>query len=76
MITVEDPVEFTIDGLIQCSTNDKVGRDFDSSLREIVRQDPDIIVLGEIRDKKTAETVMTIFFESFVLYTALIMIRK
>lgn len=58
LITVEDPVEFTIDGLIQCSTNDKVGRDFDSSLREIVRQDPDIIVLGEIRDKETAETVI------------------
>ena len=69
LITVEDPVEFTIDGLIQCSTNDKVGRDFDSSLREIVRQDPDIIVLGEIRDKKTAETVIQAALTGHKVYT-------
>ena len=69
IITVEDPVEFTIDGLIQCSTNDKVGRDFDASLREIVRQDPDIIVLGEIRDKETAETVIQAALTGHKVYT-------
>jgi len=54
IITVEDPVEYLIDGLVQCTVNDKAGRSFESSLREIVRQDPDIIVLGEIRDQMTA----------------------
>jgi type IV pilus assembly protein PilB len=58
IITVEDPVEYLIDGLIQCSVHDKVGRTFDGTLREIVRQDPDIIVLGEIRDHITAQTAI------------------
>jgi type IV pilus assembly protein PilB len=58
VITVEDPVEYQIDGLIQCSIDVKAGRTFDHSLREIVRQDPDIVVLGEIRDKLTAETAI------------------
>jgi len=58
IITVEDPVEYMIDGLVQCSVDTKIGRTFDSTLREIVRQDPDIIVLGEIRDKLTAETAI------------------
>ncbi len=54
IITAEDPVEFTIDGIVQCAIFDKVGRTFDMTLREIVRQDPDIIVMGEIRDRETA----------------------
>src|SRR5690606_33355275 len=58
IITVEDPVEFVIDGIVQCSIHEKVGRTFGASLREIVRQDPDIIVLGEIRDKETCETAI------------------
>lgn len=55
IITAEDPVEYMLDGIIQCSIYDKIGRTFESTLREIVRQDPDIVVLGEIRDKVTAE---------------------
>lgn len=58
IITVEDPVEYMIDGIVQCSTNVKAGRTFESSLREMVRQDPDIIVLGEIRDRTTAEVAI------------------
>ncbi|MCC6697379.1 MAG: Flp pilus assembly complex ATPase component TadA [Candidatus Hydrogenedentes bacterium] len=58
IITAEDPVEYMIDGLIQCSIHDKIGRTFESTLREIVRQDPDIIVLGEIRDRTSAETAI------------------
>ena len=58
IITVEDPVEYMIDGIIQCSIHTKVGRTFESSLREIVRQDPDLIVLGEIRDRVSAETAI------------------
>lgn len=58
IITAEDPVEFTIDGIVQCSVNEKVNRTFDSTLREIVRQDPDIIVIGEIRDRETAQVAI------------------
>ena len=58
IITVEDPVEYMVDGIIQCGINEKAGRTFESSLREIVRQDPDIIVLGEIRDRISAETAI------------------
>ncbi len=58
IITVEDPVEYVINGIIQCSVHDRAGRTFESSLREIVRQDPDIIVLGEIRDHITAATAI------------------
>lgn len=54
VITCEDPVEYVIDGLIQCSVNAKTGPTFADSLRAIVRQDPDTIVVGEIRDPVTA----------------------
>lgn len=69
IITAEDPVEFMIDGLVQCSTSDKAGRTFESSLREIVRQDPDIIVLGEIRDKLTAEIAIQAALTGHKVYT-------
>ncbi|MBX2879959.1 MAG: Flp pilus assembly complex ATPase component TadA [Granulosicoccus sp.] len=55
IITAEEPVEYTIDGISQCSLNNKIGRTFDESLRHIVRQDPDVIVLGEVRDQHSAE---------------------
>lgn len=58
IITAEDPVEYLVDGLIQCSINEKAGRTFESTLREIVRQDPDIIVLGEIRDRDSAQVAI------------------
>ncbi|MBI2422463.1 MAG: Flp pilus assembly complex ATPase component TadA [Candidatus Hydrogenedentes bacterium] len=58
IITAEDPVEFTIEGIVQCSMNEKIGRTFANTLREIVRQDPDVIVLGEIRDKETAQVAI------------------
>lgn len=58
IITAEDPVEFQVDGISQCSVNPKLGRTFDESLRHIVRQDPDIIVLGEIRDAPSAESAI------------------
>lgn len=58
IITAEDPVEFTIEGIVQCTINEKMGRSFHETLREIVRQDPDIIVMGEIRDKESAEVAI------------------
>jgi type IV pilus assembly protein PilB len=58
IITAEDPVEYVIDGISQCSINTKIGVTFEESLRHIVRQDPDVIVLGEIRDHFSAETAI------------------
>lgn len=55
IITAEDPVEYIIDGIAQCSINDKLDLTFEETLRHIVRQDPDVVVIGEIRDRFSAE---------------------
>lgn len=55
IITVEDPVEANIEGINQVQVNEKAGLTFASALRSILRQDPDIIMIGEIRDQETAE---------------------
>lgn len=55
IITVEDPVEANINGINQVQVNEKAGLTFGAALRSILRQDPDIIMIGEIRDKETAE---------------------
>lgn len=54
IITVEDPVEYEVKGLMQCQVDEKAGTTFASALRSILRQDPDIILIGEIRDDETA----------------------
>jgi len=58
LITLEDPVEYQIDGITQVQINEKVGLTFASGLRAILRQDPDVICVGEIRDGETAEIAM------------------
>ena len=58
LITLEDPVEYNIDGVNQVQINEKTGMTFASGLRSILRQDPDIIAVGEIRDGETAEIAM------------------
>lgn len=55
ILTVEDPVEYAIDGIGQTQVNPKVGLDFATGLRAILRQDPDIVMVGEIRDRETAD---------------------
>lgn len=55
ILTVEDPVEYAIDGVGQTQINPKVGMTFATGLRAILRQDPDIVMVGEIRDVETAE---------------------
>ncbi|MDV3429048.1 MAG: GspE/PulE family protein, partial [Bacillota bacterium] len=55
IITVEDPVEYTMEGINQVNVNTKAGLTFASGLRSILRQDPDIIMIGEMRDSETAE---------------------
>ena len=58
IITAEEPVEYIIDGIAQCSINPKINLTFEETLRHIVRQDPDVIVIGEIRDKFSAEVAV------------------
>ena len=55
ILTIEDPVEYAIAGVGQTQVNPKVGMTFAAGLRAILRQDPDVIMVGEIRDKETAE---------------------
>lgn len=55
IVTVEDPVEANIDGINQCQVNEKADMTFAAALRSILRQDPDIIMIGEIRDGETAD---------------------
>jgi general secretion pathway protein E len=58
IITLEDPVEYQLEGINQVQVKPDIGFDFSAGLRSIVRQDPDIIMLGEIRDKETARIAM------------------
>ncbi|MBK1693346.1 secretion system protein E [Chromatium weissei] len=58
IITAEDPVEYVIDGIAQCNLNPKINLTFEETLRHMVRQDPDVIVLGEIRDQFSAESAI------------------
>lgn len=58
IITAEDPVEYVIPGISQCSINSKINITYEETLRHIVRQDPDIIVIGEIRDRFSADTAI------------------
>ena len=55
IITVEDPVEYRLSGINQVQTNNKAGLTFASALRSILRADPDIVLIGEIRDRETAQ---------------------
>lgn len=58
IITIEDPVEYVSEGIDQIQTNERIGLTFDSILRRVLRQDPDVIMVGEIRDTATAELSM------------------
>ena len=58
IVTVEDPVEYRLAGIVQVQVNEKAGLTFASALRSILRQDPDIVLVGEIRDKETAMTAV------------------
>ena len=58
IITIEDPVEYNADNISQIQVNAKVGLTFAAGLRSILRQDPDIIMVGEIRDSETADIAL------------------
>lgn len=58
IVTIEDPVEYRLAGINQVAVNDKAGLTFAAGLRSILRQDPDIVMVGEIRDQETAEVAL------------------
>src|SRR5690606_11798636 len=56
--TVEDPVEYHLEGVTQTQTHERIGMSFAKALKALLRQDPDVIMLGEIRDLETAHTAV------------------
>jgi general secretion pathway protein E/type IV pilus assembly protein PilB len=58
IITIEDPIEYRLPGICQIQTNEGIGLSFDGILRRILRQDPDVVMVGEIRDRDTADLVL------------------
>lgn len=71
IITTEDPVEYEIEGLIQCQINHEIGLDFASALRAILRQDPDKILVGEIRDLETAQIAVQASLTGHIVFSTL-----
>ncbi len=70
-ITVEDPVEYHVDGVNQIQVNHQVGLDFAAGLRAILRHDPDIVMIGEIRDKETAEAAVQASLTGHLVFSTL-----
>ncbi len=58
IITIEDPIEYHLAGITQTQTNEEKGYNFAEGLRSALRQDPDVVMVGEIRDNETAETAV------------------
>lgn len=71
IITIEDPVEYQIEGINQIQVNPKINLTFASGLRSIVRQDPDVILVGEIRDKETAEIAVQSALTGHLVFSTL-----
>lgn len=71
IITVEDPIEYHLEGITQTQVNAEAGYTFASGLRAILRQDPDIILIGEIRDFDTAETALNAALTGHVVFSTL-----
>ncbi|MBI1896121.1 MAG: type II secretion system ATPase GspE [Acidobacteria bacterium] len=71
IITIEDPVEYQMDGINQIHVNPIIGLTFASGLRHIVRQDPDVIMVGEIRDRETADVAIRAALTGHFVYSTL-----
>ena len=71
IITIEDPVEYQMDGINQIHVNPQIGLTFASGLRHIVRQDPDVIMVGEIRDRETADIAIRAALTGHFVYSTL-----
>ena len=71
VITVEDPVEYDLEGIIQVPVNEDVGVSYSKVLRTILRQDPDVILVGEIRDQETAQTAIEASLTGHLVFSTL-----
>ncbi|MEC9373974.1 MAG: ATPase, T2SS/T4P/T4SS family, partial [Planctomycetota bacterium] len=71
VITIEDPVEYQIEGITQIPADHDRGNTFNSLLRSVLRQDPDVILLGEIRDEETARTAMQAAMTGHLVFSTL-----
>jgi general secretion pathway protein E len=71
IITIEDPVEYQMDGINQIHVNPQIGLTFAAGLRHIVRQDPDVIMVGEIRDRETADIAIRAALTGHFVYSTL-----
>lgn len=71
IITIEDPVEYQMDGINQIHVNTQIGLSFAMGLRHIVRQDPDVIMVGEIRDRETADVAIRSALTGHFVYSTL-----
>ena len=71
IITTEDPVEYDLEGIMQCQINEEVGVTYSACLRSILRQDPDIILVGEIRDLETAQIAVEASLTGHMVFSTL-----
>ena len=71
IITIEDPIEYHLDGISQTQVNPSRGYDFASGLQSIMRQDPDVILVGEIRDSKTCQTAIQAALTGHLVFSTL-----
>lgn len=71
IITIEDPVEYQMDGINQIHVNPQIGLTFAAGLRHIVRQDPDVIMVGEVRDRETADVAIRSALTGHFVYSTL-----
>lgn len=71
IITVEDPVEYRLEGITQIETKEQIGLTFSSALRSVLRQDPDIVLIGEIRDEETADIAIKFSLTGHLVFSTL-----
>jgi general secretion pathway protein E len=71
ILTIEDPIEYQLDGIGQMQVNPKINLNFASGLRSMVRQDPDVILVGEIRDRETAEIAIHAALTGHLVFSTL-----
>ncbi len=71
IVTVEDPVEYRLEGITQIEAYEKIGLTFGAALRSVLRQDPDVVLIGEIRDEETADIAIKFSLTGHLVFTTL-----
>jgi general secretion pathway protein E/type IV pilus assembly protein PilB len=71
IVTIEDPVEYQIDGILQIQVNTEIGLDFAAGLRSVLRHDPNVILIGEIRDRETADIAIKSSLTGHLVFSTL-----